>query len=152
MWACVCKWKWAHCLQLAISLVLIFFYIINDWRPLFPFIPSICSVQKLSEFFSSDEIGEEQEPRAMLSSGSSNHNQNRYQAVVSACAHTFFLCVCLLSTRFFFHTVSPAGASRRSHSALNVVFFLRPIVFLLISPFTLVSLVPALFNRPLVIL
>lgn len=42
-----------------------------------------CSVQKLSEFFSSDEIGDEQEPSAVLPSGSSNHNQNRYQAVVS---------------------------------------------------------------------
>ncbi|KAJ4937524.1 hypothetical protein JOQ06_002159 [Pogonophryne albipinna] len=39
---------------------------------------------KLSEFFSCDEIGEEQEPRAMLTSGSSNHNQNRYQAVPSS--------------------------------------------------------------------
>lgn len=41
------------------------------------------SVQKLSEFFSSDEIGDEQDPRVTLTSGSSNHNQNRYQAVVS---------------------------------------------------------------------
>lgn len=44
----------------------------------------ICSVQKLSEFFSSDEIGDEQEPKATLPTGSSNHNQNRYQAVVRA--------------------------------------------------------------------
>ncbi|XP_037623776.1 ATP-binding cassette sub-family C member 8 isoform X2 [Sebastes umbrosus] len=44
-------------------------------------VKALVSVQKLSEFFSSDEIGEEQEPRAMLTSGSSNHNQNRYQAV-----------------------------------------------------------------------
>ncbi|XP_068578578.1 ATP-binding cassette sub-family C member 8 isoform X3 [Cebidichthys violaceus] len=44
-------------------------------------VKALVSVQKLSEFFSSDEIGEEQEPRVMLTSGSSNHNQNRYQAV-----------------------------------------------------------------------
>ncbi|XP_034071747.1 ATP-binding cassette sub-family C member 8 isoform X1 [Gymnodraco acuticeps] len=44
-------------------------------------VKALVSVQKLSEFFSCDEIGEEQEPRAMLTSGSSNHNQNRYQAV-----------------------------------------------------------------------
>uniref|UniRef100_A0AAQ5YE30 ATP-binding cassette, sub-family C (CFTR/MRP), member 8 n=1 Tax=Amphiprion ocellaris TaxID=80972 RepID=A0AAQ5YE30_AMPOC len=47
-------------------------------------VKALVSVQKLSEFFSSDEIGDEQEPRAMLTSGSSNHNQNRYQAVVKA--------------------------------------------------------------------
>uniref|UniRef100_A0A4W6EQV6 ATP-binding cassette, sub-family C (CFTR/MRP), member 8 n=1 Tax=Lates calcarifer TaxID=8187 RepID=A0A4W6EQV6_LATCA len=46
-------------------------------------VKALVSVQKLSEFFSSDEIGDEQEPRATLTSGSSNHNQNRYQAVVS---------------------------------------------------------------------
>uniref|UniRef100_A0A3Q3JIT7 ATP-binding cassette, sub-family C (CFTR/MRP), member 8 n=1 Tax=Monopterus albus TaxID=43700 RepID=A0A3Q3JIT7_MONAL len=53
-------------------------------------VKALVSVQKLSEFFSSDEIGEEQEPRATLTSGSSNHNQNKYQAVVSTCmyAHT----------------------------------------------------------------
>uniref|UniRef100_A0A8C8DBN3 ATP-binding cassette, sub-family C (CFTR/MRP), member 8 n=1 Tax=Oryzias sinensis TaxID=183150 RepID=A0A8C8DBN3_9TELE len=39
------------------------------------------SVQKLSEFFSCDEIGDEQEPRATLTSGYSNHNQNKYHAV-----------------------------------------------------------------------
>uniref|UniRef100_A0A4W6EQS1 ATP-binding cassette, sub-family C (CFTR/MRP), member 8 n=1 Tax=Lates calcarifer TaxID=8187 RepID=A0A4W6EQS1_LATCA len=44
-------------------------------------VKALVSVQKLSEFFSSDEIGDEQEPRATLTSGSSNHNQNRYQAV-----------------------------------------------------------------------
>ncbi|KAM9854428.1 ATP-binding cassette sub-family C member 8 isoform 3-T3 [Aulostomus maculatus] len=44
-------------------------------------VKALVSVQKLSEFFSSDEIGDEQEPRAMLTSGSSNHNQNKYQAV-----------------------------------------------------------------------
>uniref|UniRef100_UPI0037E8DF85 ATP-binding cassette sub-family C member 8 isoform X2 n=1 Tax=Semicossyphus pulcher TaxID=241346 RepID=UPI0037E8DF85 len=47
-------------------------------------VKALVSVQKLSEFFSSDEIGDEQEPRAMLTSGSSNHNQNRYQAVPSS--------------------------------------------------------------------
>ncbi|TNN59789.1 ATP-binding cassette sub-family C member 8 [Liparis tanakae] len=44
-------------------------------------VKALVSVQKLSEFFSSDEIGDEQEPRVVLTSGSSNHNQNRYQAV-----------------------------------------------------------------------
>ncbi|XP_017274456.1 ATP-binding cassette sub-family C member 8 isoform X2 [Kryptolebias marmoratus] len=44
-------------------------------------VKALVSVQKLSEFFSSDEIGDEQEPRAMLTSSCSNHNQNRYQAV-----------------------------------------------------------------------
>ncbi|XP_053175737.1 ATP-binding cassette sub-family C member 8 isoform X2 [Scomber japonicus] len=44
-------------------------------------VKALVSVQKLSEFFSSDEIGEEQESRTMLTPGSSNHNQNRYQAV-----------------------------------------------------------------------
>ncbi|KAM4572682.1 ATP-binding cassette sub-family C member 8 isoform 1-T1 [Odontesthes bonariensis] len=44
-------------------------------------VKALVSVQKLSEFFSSDEIGDDQEPRAILTSGSSNHNQNRYQAV-----------------------------------------------------------------------
>uniref|UniRef100_A0A7N6BI81 ATP-binding cassette, sub-family C (CFTR/MRP), member 8 n=1 Tax=Anabas testudineus TaxID=64144 RepID=A0A7N6BI81_ANATE len=44
-------------------------------------VKALVSVQKLSEFFSSDEIGDEQEPRVMLTSGSSNHNQNKYQAV-----------------------------------------------------------------------
>uniref|UniRef100_A0A7N8XKX3 ATP-binding cassette, sub-family C (CFTR/MRP), member 8 n=1 Tax=Mastacembelus armatus TaxID=205130 RepID=A0A7N8XKX3_9TELE len=44
-------------------------------------VKALVSVQKLSEFFSSDEIGEEQEPRVMLTSASSNHNQNKYQAV-----------------------------------------------------------------------
>uniref|UniRef100_A0A673B953 ATP-binding cassette, sub-family C (CFTR/MRP), member 8 n=1 Tax=Sphaeramia orbicularis TaxID=375764 RepID=A0A673B953_9TELE len=46
-------------------------------------VKALVSVQKLSEFFSSDEIGDEQEPRAMLTSTSSNHNQNRYQAITS---------------------------------------------------------------------
>ncbi|KAK2918066.1 ATP-binding cassette sub-family C member 8 isoform X1 [Channa argus] len=44
-------------------------------------VKALVSVQKLSEFFLSDEIGEEQEPRVMLTPGSSNHNQNKYQAV-----------------------------------------------------------------------
>ncbi|XP_068459288.1 ATP-binding cassette sub-family C member 8 isoform X2 [Clinocottus analis] len=43
-------------------------------------VKALVSVQKLSEFFSSEEIGDEQEPR-VITSGSSNHNQNRYQAV-----------------------------------------------------------------------
>ncbi|XP_061577419.1 ATP-binding cassette sub-family C member 8 isoform X1 [Cololabis saira] len=47
-------------------------------------VKALVSVQKLSEFFSSDEIGDEYEPRATLSSGCSNHNQNRYQAVSSS--------------------------------------------------------------------
>ncbi|XP_055011764.1 ATP-binding cassette sub-family C member 8 [Boleophthalmus pectinirostris] len=44
-------------------------------------VKALVSVQKLSEFFSSDEIGDEQEPSAMVTSTSSNHNQNKYQAV-----------------------------------------------------------------------
>ncbi|XP_008409805.1 ATP-binding cassette sub-family C member 8 isoform X2 [Poecilia reticulata] len=47
-------------------------------------VKALVSVQKLSEFFSSDEIGEEQEPKVTVSSGCSNHNQNRYQAVSSS--------------------------------------------------------------------
>uniref|UniRef100_A0A8C5GGI0 ATP-binding cassette, sub-family C (CFTR/MRP), member 8 n=1 Tax=Gouania willdenowi TaxID=441366 RepID=A0A8C5GGI0_GOUWI len=46
-------------------------------------VKALVSVQKLSEFFNSEEIGDEQEPRATVTTGSSNHNQNRYQAVVS---------------------------------------------------------------------
>lgn len=98
----VCEWKRAHCLQLSVLCLFFFFFFssLMSGGLFFLFVCLICSVQKLSEFFSSDEIGEEQEPRAMLSSVSNNHNQNRYQAVVSACAHTHF-CVCLLSTRFY---------------------------------------------------
>ncbi|XP_054589221.2 ATP-binding cassette sub-family C member 8 isoform X6 [Nothobranchius furzeri] len=47
-------------------------------------VKALVSVQKLSEFFSSDEIGDEQEPKATLTSSCSNHNQNRYQAVSSS--------------------------------------------------------------------
>uniref|UniRef100_A0A665UJ55 ATP-binding cassette, sub-family C (CFTR/MRP), member 8 n=1 Tax=Echeneis naucrates TaxID=173247 RepID=A0A665UJ55_ECHNA len=39
-------------------------------------VKALVSVQKLSEFFISDEIGDAQEQSAMLSSGTSNHNQN----------------------------------------------------------------------------
>lgn len=84
------------------------------------------SVQKLSEFFSSDEIGEELEPRATLTSGSSNHNQNRYQALVSSHTHPHthtrsggvFLCV-FLSTPL----LPPCSGS---HAAAAVVFFFSP--------------------------
>lgn len=87
----------------------------------------------------------------MLSSGSSNHNQNRYQAVVSTCAHTFvyfvfYFCVC--RQQGFFLTVSPGGASRRSHSALNVVLSSSCQYHLL--PFCVLCLM--LYNRPPVIL
>ncbi|XP_077372165.1 ATP-binding cassette sub-family C member 8 isoform X5 [Festucalex cinctus] len=44
-------------------------------------VKALVSVQKLSEFFSSDEIGDELEPRTTLTSGSNNHNQNKYQAL-----------------------------------------------------------------------
>ncbi|XP_061773746.1 ATP-binding cassette sub-family C member 8 isoform X1 [Nerophis ophidion] len=44
-------------------------------------VKALVSVQKLSEFFSSDEIGDELETRPTLTLGSNNHNQNRYQAV-----------------------------------------------------------------------
>ncbi|KAM4618404.1 ATP-binding cassette sub-family C member 8 isoform 2-T2 [Polymixia lowei] len=48
-------------------------------------VKALVSVQKLSEFFSSDEIGDEQEPKATEGPlGSSNHNQNKYQAVLSS--------------------------------------------------------------------
>lgn len=49
----------------------------------------------------------------MLTSGSSNHNQNRYQAVVSSGAT--FLCVIIEVESVCF---SPARASRLSHSAV----------------------------------
>ncbi|XP_046890754.1 ATP-binding cassette sub-family C member 8 isoform X2 [Hypomesus transpacificus] len=42
-------------------------------------VKALVSVQKLGEFFSSDEIGEEQEPRAATPSGHPNHS--KYQAV-----------------------------------------------------------------------
>uniref|UniRef100_A0A3Q1IZ64 ATP-binding cassette, sub-family C (CFTR/MRP), member 8 n=1 Tax=Anabas testudineus TaxID=64144 RepID=A0A3Q1IZ64_ANATE len=75
-------------------------------------VKALVSVQKLSEFFSSDEIGDEQEPRVMLTSGSSNHNQNKYQAVVSTCAH---LDLCnfgnIVDIEDLFLTNSAAGAS-----------------------------------------
>ena len=89
------------------------------------FIYLICSVQKLSEFFSSDEIGDEQEPRAMLTSGSSNHNQNRYQAVVSSWAYFF----ALSSREKAF--VSPL-LQHRGCLTLLLFFFLHLIVFFLI--------------------
>ncbi|XP_056138601.1 ATP-binding cassette sub-family C member 8 isoform X2 [Lampris incognitus] len=43
-------------------------------------VKALVSVQKLSEFFSSDEIGDEQEFNTTVPP-SSNHNQNKYQAV-----------------------------------------------------------------------
>uniref|UniRef100_A0AAR2IR47 ATP-binding cassette, sub-family C (CFTR/MRP), member 8 n=1 Tax=Pygocentrus nattereri TaxID=42514 RepID=A0AAR2IR47_PYGNA len=43
-------------------------------------VKALVSVQKLSEFFSSDEIGEEQEPKATIPSSSTNHSN--YQALV----------------------------------------------------------------------
>uniref|UniRef100_A0A4W6ERN8 ATP-binding cassette, sub-family C (CFTR/MRP), member 8 n=1 Tax=Lates calcarifer TaxID=8187 RepID=A0A4W6ERN8_LATCA len=64
-------------------------------------VKALVSVQKLSEFFSSDEIGDEQEPRATLTSGSSNHNQNRYQAVVmSSCLAELVPCFQITSGYF----------------------------------------------------
>uniref|UniRef100_A0A3P8ST99 ATP-binding cassette, sub-family C (CFTR/MRP), member 8 n=1 Tax=Amphiprion percula TaxID=161767 RepID=A0A3P8ST99_AMPPE len=81
-------------------------------------VKALVSVQKLSEFFSSDEIGDEQEPRAMLTSGSSNHNQNRYQAVVSMCtfgwldyrnkAGPLLFCVTPLAIIYLFTHTSPS--------------------------------------------
>nr|XP_057931406.1 ATP-binding cassette sub-family C member 8 isoform X2 [Doryrhamphus excisus] len=44
-------------------------------------VKALVSVQKLSEFFSSEEIGDELETRPTLTSASNNHNQNSYQAV-----------------------------------------------------------------------
>uniref|UniRef100_A0A673Z5T5 ATP-binding cassette, sub-family C (CFTR/MRP), member 8 n=1 Tax=Salmo trutta TaxID=8032 RepID=A0A673Z5T5_SALTR len=43
-------------------------------------VKALVSAQKLSEFFSSDEIGDEQEPNATMPAGPSNHN-SKYQAV-----------------------------------------------------------------------
>ncbi|CAL8358703.1 unnamed protein product [Lota lota] len=44
-------------------------------------VKALVSVQKLSEFFSSDEIGDEQEANTVIPTGTSNHNQNKYQAL-----------------------------------------------------------------------
>uniref|UniRef100_A0A8C1XCW9 ATP-binding cassette, sub-family C (CFTR/MRP), member 8 n=1 Tax=Cyprinus carpio TaxID=7962 RepID=A0A8C1XCW9_CYPCA len=44
-------------------------------------VKALVSVQKLSEFFSCDEIGDEQEPRATVLPNSSNHN--KYQALIT---------------------------------------------------------------------
>ncbi|CAF95866.1 unnamed protein product, partial [Tetraodon nigroviridis] len=85
-------------------------------------VKALVSVQKLSEFFSSDEIGEELEPRATLTSGSNNHNQNRYQALVSSHTHTH-------TRRFFFvfslwmPLLSPCS---HSHFAVTVIFSFSP--------------------------
>ncbi|XP_054632452.1 ATP-binding cassette sub-family C member 8 isoform X4 [Dunckerocampus dactyliophorus] len=56
-------------------------------------VKALVSVQKLSEFFSSEEIGDELETRPTLTSGSNNHNQNRYQAVSSSKAHPSLACL-----------------------------------------------------------
>uniref|UniRef100_A0A669CB94 ATP-binding cassette, sub-family C (CFTR/MRP), member 8 n=1 Tax=Oreochromis niloticus TaxID=8128 RepID=A0A669CB94_ORENI len=57
-------------------------------------VKALVSVQKLSEFFSSDEIGDEQEPKATLPTGSSNHNQNRAMYSLSAPAFLVSLFSC----------------------------------------------------------
>ncbi|KAG7250461.1 hypothetical protein CRUP_021976, partial [Coryphaenoides rupestris] len=44
-------------------------------------VKALVSVQKLSEFFSSDEIGNEQEANTITATGTSNHNQAKYQAL-----------------------------------------------------------------------
>ncbi|XP_056454103.1 ATP-binding cassette sub-family C member 8-like isoform X2 [Gadus chalcogrammus] len=44
-------------------------------------VKALVSVQKLSEFFSSDEIGDEPEASAVIPPGTSNHNQKKYQAL-----------------------------------------------------------------------
>lgn len=49
----------------------------------------------------------------MLTSGSSNHNQNRYQAVVSTWAHVSWKQGSLFFK--FYFTVAPAGASKLFH-------------------------------------
>uniref|UniRef100_A0A8C8I129 ATP-binding cassette, sub-family C (CFTR/MRP), member 8 n=1 Tax=Oncorhynchus tshawytscha TaxID=74940 RepID=A0A8C8I129_ONCTS len=46
-------------------------------------VKALVSAQKLSEFFSSDEIGDEQEPNATMPAGPSNHN-SKYQAVITS--------------------------------------------------------------------
>uniref|UniRef100_A0A8C5CZA5 ATP-binding cassette, sub-family C (CFTR/MRP), member 8 n=1 Tax=Gadus morhua TaxID=8049 RepID=A0A8C5CZA5_GADMO len=50
-------------------------------------VKALVSVQKLSEFFSSDEIGDEPEASAVIPPGTSNHNQNKYQALVGTRKH-----------------------------------------------------------------
>jgi len=52
---------------------------VTEYHILYCFV--LASVQKLSEFFSCDEIGSEQEPRATILLNSTNHN--KYQALVS---------------------------------------------------------------------
>uniref|UniRef100_A0A8C8FM93 ATP-binding cassette, sub-family C (CFTR/MRP), member 8 n=1 Tax=Oncorhynchus tshawytscha TaxID=74940 RepID=A0A8C8FM93_ONCTS len=56
-------------------------------------VKALVSAQKLSEFFSSDEIGDEQEPNATMPTGPSNHktipscprnHNNKYQAVITS--------------------------------------------------------------------
>lgn len=106
------------------SLSFMSFFLTDGLRSPLPFFISTCSVQKLSEFFSSDEIGDEQEPRAMLTSGSSNHNQNRYQAVVGISACTLFR-VCMLSTiwaKIFVCLLYPNYSVLFCYS-INVFFF-----------------------------
>ncbi|XP_071387160.1 ATP-binding cassette sub-family C member 8-like, partial [Centroberyx affinis] len=76
-------------------------------------VKALVSVQKLSEFFSSDEIGDEQEPKATIPSGSSNHNQNKYQAVSS-------------SKPFPPSSSSSSSSSSRHHQPLKVVNRKRP--------------------------
>uniref|UniRef100_A0A8C7GZM5 ATP-binding cassette, sub-family C (CFTR/MRP), member 8 n=1 Tax=Oncorhynchus kisutch TaxID=8019 RepID=A0A8C7GZM5_ONCKI len=69
-------------------------------------VKALVSAQKLSEFFSSDEIGDEQEPNATMPTGPSNHktipscprnHNNKYQAVVSTqLSHNVLRTLCFL--------------------------------------------------------
>uniref|UniRef100_A0A669BCJ4 ATP-binding cassette, sub-family C (CFTR/MRP), member 8 n=1 Tax=Oreochromis niloticus TaxID=8128 RepID=A0A669BCJ4_ORENI len=69
-------------------------------------VKALVSVQKLSEFFSSDEIGDEQEPKATLPTGSSNHNQNRdsfehFHPLPHRLPHRYLFVLCAISNGYF---------------------------------------------------
>uniref|UniRef100_A0AAQ4Q7N5 ATP-binding cassette, sub-family C (CFTR/MRP), member 8 n=1 Tax=Gasterosteus aculeatus aculeatus TaxID=481459 RepID=A0AAQ4Q7N5_GASAC len=74
-------------------------------------VKALVSVQKLSEFFSSDEIGDEQDPRVTLTSGSSNHNQNRYQPGVRHHPVESALCSPQITSGYFTWTHGPPTLS-----------------------------------------
>uniref|UniRef100_A0A669CWX1 ATP-binding cassette, sub-family C (CFTR/MRP), member 8 n=1 Tax=Oreochromis niloticus TaxID=8128 RepID=A0A669CWX1_ORENI len=82
-------------------------------------VKALVSVQKLSEFFSSDEIGDEQEPKATLPTGSSNHNQNRYQAVVRSSSKPFPLSCSSSSLSRFFQPLKVVNRKRPSRDDWN---------------------------------
>uniref|UniRef100_A0A8C7TZW6 ATP-binding cassette, sub-family C (CFTR/MRP), member 8 n=1 Tax=Oncorhynchus mykiss TaxID=8022 RepID=A0A8C7TZW6_ONCMY len=74
-------------------------------------VKALVSAQKLSEFFSSDEIGDEQEPNATMPAGPSNHN--RTTTTPSCCPsislYLSFSLITLFSTHVFSVCVSLSG-------------------------------------------